>query len=62
MIFDDSLIPDSTLLKVVDDVSRRMTRPKYEELLVELELYSFYELREDEEYYRLSKRDLILKK
>jgi len=56
-----SWLPDAILLKVVDSVSSRMTRPKYEELLVSLGLYSLFALRDDEEYCRLSKRDLIIR-
>ena len=56
-----SWLPDAILLRVVDSVDHSMTRPKYEELMVRLGLYSLSALRDDEEYYRLSKRDLIIR-
>jgi hypothetical protein len=44
---------------VVDDVNSSRSRRKYEDLLIELGLYSIDRLREDEYYCRMSKRDLI---
>jgi len=57
----DPWIPDTVLLRIVDAIDRSMTRPKYEELMVSLDLYSLGRLREDEEYFKLSKRNLIIK-
>jgi len=53
-------LPDHILIKVVRSIDASITRPRYEELLVELQLYSLDTLRDDEEYYKLSKRDLII--
>jgi len=53
-------LPDHILIKVVRSIAGSMTRPRYEELLVELQLYSLHTLRDDEEYYKLSKNDLII--
>jgi len=53
-------LPDHILIKVVGSIDSSMTRPRYEELLVELQLYSLHTLREDEEYFKLSKRELII--
>jgi len=54
-------LPDTVLLKIVDSIDHSMTRPKYEELMVELGFYSLSTLRDDEEYYRLSKRNLVIR-
>ena len=54
-------LSDFALLKVVDDIHRGLTRPKYEELLVKLQLYSLRSLREDDEYRRLSKREFLIR-
>lgn len=53
-------LPDHILIKVIRSIDTSMTRPRYEEFLVELQLYSFDTLREREEYYRLSKRELMI--
>lgn len=53
-------LPDHILIKVIRSIYSSMTRPRYEELLVELELYSLDTLRGHEEYYGLSKRDLMI--
>ena len=54
------MLNDALLLEVVRDVNNRWQRKQYEELLVELGLYSLSTLRDDEEYYKLTKYDLIL--
>lgn len=53
-------LPDHILIKVVRSIDASMTQPRYEELLVEHQLYSLDTLRDDEEYYKLSKRELII--
>lgn len=57
----DPWIPDKVLLMIVDSIDRSMSRPKYEELMVSLDLYSLGRLREDDEYFKLNKRSLIIK-
>lgn len=52
-------LSDVTLLAVVDDIDRNLTRPKYEEFLVRLHMYSLSVLRDNEEYCRLSKRQFL---
>lgn len=54
-------LPDHILIKVITSIDSSMSRPRYEELLVELELYDFDLIRGVEEYYGLSKRDLMIK-
>jgi hypothetical protein len=53
-------LPDHILIKVVRSIDACMTRPRYEELLVELQFYSFDTLRYEREYYKLNKRSLII--
>jgi len=52
---------DATLLKVVDNVYSSLSRPKYEQILIELGLYSLRQLQDKEwaEYSGLSKREFV---
>jgi hypothetical protein len=45
---------------VVRSINASMTRPQYEELLFEHQLYSIDTLQDNEEYCKLSKRDLMI--
>lgn len=54
------MLKDALLLEVVREVNDRWQRKPYEELLVELGLYSISTLKDNEEYHGLTKYDLIL--
>ena len=52
-------ISDSTLLKIIRDVRRGLSRSAYEELLIELNLATYDQLTSRYEYGRLTKSNLI---
>lgn len=54
------MLEDKLLLKVAEEIDNRFTRIQYENLLVELGLYSLSNLKDNEEYYKRTKRNLIL--
>lgn len=58
-----AIMSDATLLKVTDNIRSNLSRPDYEQFLVELGLYSLDELRDKEhgEYASLSKREFIIR-
>ena len=55
------MVNDALFIKIVRDVNDRWQRRPYEELLVELGLYSISTLKDNEEYSNLTKYDLIFK-
>ena len=54
------MINDTLLIKIAREVSNGWPRRNYEEFLIELGYYSMSTLRDDEEFFKLTKYDLIL--
>jgi formylglycine-generating enzyme required for sulfatase activity len=54
------MVRDGLLLKITNEISSRISRKNYEELLVELDIYSLSSLLDDEDIQRLNKKELIL--
>lgn len=54
------MLEDKLLLKVAEEIDNRFTRTQYENLLVETGLYSLSTLKDNEEYYKRTKQNLIL--
>jgi len=55
----DIWIPDHVIIRLVDDIDRSLTRSRYEEVLIEFQLYSISTLRDDPDYTDLNKREMI---
>lgn len=56
---DDIYLPDHIIARLLPEIDRGITQSRYEDLLVANELYTYADLREDPDYYRLNKRELI---
>jgi LPXTG-site transpeptidase (sortase) family protein len=54
------MISDALLIKIVREMEKRWPRKQYEELLIELGLYSLSALRDDDGYSKLTKNELFL--
>jgi hypothetical protein len=54
------MLDDKLLLKVAEEIDNRFTRTQYENLLVEIGLYSLSNLKDNEENYKRTKQKLIL--
>jgi hypothetical protein len=56
---DEIDLPDHIIARLLPEIDRGITRPRYEDLLVANKLYTYHTLREDPDYYKMNKRQLI---
>jgi hypothetical protein len=54
------MLNDDLLIDVAEELERKLTRNQYERLLINLGLYSLSTLKDNDEYYSLTKHNLIL--
>ncbi len=55
-----SKFTNQTLLKVRNSISRRLSRPRYEDLLIELEIYPLFELRDEHGRFKGMTKDAFI--